>query len=70
MEYVKEGNTLPVPFNLIPTISSIKIMFNFMISCFKKSNQPDQTNNIINNGGHLNDAEGNLICKYLKLSVK
>ena len=69
MEYIKEGYTLPVPFNLIPTISSIKIMYNLIKSCLKKRAQGDQTNNTanknnnnnnnnINNGCHINAAEG------------
>ena len=52
MEYIKEGYTLPVPFNLIPTISSIKKMYNLVTTCWAKikRHEQDQTNN---NAGHV-----------------
>ena len=60
MEYIKDGGTLPVPFNIIPTPKAFYISFKKIIDVFKKKkkqqSQPKiriEENNLqpIRNGG-------------------
>ena len=59
MEYIKEGATLPVPFNIIPTPYSIynlgKKFFNFIIKrgTDKKDPEEIEANNIRPSNGKL-----------------
>ncbi|CAF1556535.1 unnamed protein product [Rotaria magnacalcarata] len=51
MEYIKEGGTLPVPFNIIPTPKSFYYLFRRIFSCVKKLKRPstDRSNSMETN---------------------
>ena len=40
MEYIKEGSSLPIPFNIIPSPGSFIDLFDYFISCLRKTNNP------------------------------
>jgi hypothetical protein len=40
MEYIRQGGTLPVPFNIIPTPKSFYNLIKRLTYCFSKKKQP------------------------------
>ena len=40
MEYIKEGSSLPIPFNIIPSPGSFIDLFDYFVSCLRKTSNP------------------------------
>ncbi len=40
MEFIREGSTLPIPLNLVPTPKSIVLSYKYLINFVKKKKQP------------------------------
>jgi hypothetical protein len=54
MEFIKEGATLPIPMNIIPTPAFIYESIKKLFFCFKNSNNSDDNNNDFNMGRATN----------------
>jgi hypothetical protein len=57
MEYIREGSTLPVPFNIIPTLKNLTDIFNAIRRRFGKTQQAHP--NVNTNSNNLNPILNN-----------
>jgi hypothetical protein len=42
MEFIKEGSTLPIPLNIIPTSYGLYRLFKYVLKIFKQQSEIDQ----------------------------